>query len=80
MELTHKEKKLILMSLLWISSTDFCLDDFDMDGTLDLAKKLSKEFDMNDLEDTELYFWGGSFEDEKMVDEIKKHFKIRHEK
>lgn len=80
MELTYKEKKLILLSLLFTGCTDFCLDDLDSQKNVELAVKLAKEFDIDDLTDTELYLYGENYEDKELVEEIKKHFIIRHEK
>lgn len=81
LELTQKEKKIILLSLLFTGCTDFCLDEFEQhDRLVELAVKLSKEFNINDLEDTELYLFGENFEDPEIVKEILKNFKVRHEK
>ena len=77
--LTEREKKLMLSSLLFMGSVDFCLDDLDMIEVIDLAKKLSKEFDVKDLTDTELYLYGEVFEDEDIVKDVQENFKLRHE-
>jgi len=79
MNLTEREKKLMLSSLLFMGSVDFCLDDLDMIEVIDLAKKLSKEFDVKDLTDVELYLYGEVFEDEDIVKDVQENFKLRHE-
>lgn len=81
MKLTKKEKKTILKALIFTGNTDCCLSDNENEeGYIELATKLSKEFKLNDLTDTNLYiFDGAQLNEPELVEKIKENFKVRFE-